>query len=105
MLPYSLAHGGGWSADGITLPGMLDIEYNPSGATCYGLSDSAMVAWIKSFVDTYHSKTGRWPMIYSTNDWWVQCTANSAVSNFLLHRVPASSQITLSVAEYIWWIG
>lgn len=23
---YFLAHGGGWSADGITLPGALDIE-------------------------------------------------------------------------------
>ena len=43
---YFLQHGGGWSDDGITLPGMLDIEYNPNGATCYGLSASAMVNWI-----------------------------------------------------------
>ncbi|MCO5558244.1 hypothetical protein L7F22_011823 [Adiantum nelumboides] len=28
---YFLQHGGGWSDDGITLPGMLDIEYNPNG--------------------------------------------------------------------------
>ena len=76
--PSSLAHGGGWSRDGITLPGMLDIEYNPYGATCYGLSASSMVGWIKAFVDTYHTKTGRWPMIYSTNDWWRTCTGNSA---------------------------
>ncbi|OAF60557.1 hypothetical protein VC83_03576 [Pseudogymnoascus destructans] len=41
---YFLAHGGGWSKDGITLPGMLDIEYNPSGATCYGLSAASIVA-------------------------------------------------------------
>lgn len=75
---FFLAHGGGWSADGRTLPGMLDIEYNPSGATCYGLSASAMVSWIRSFVDTYHGATGRWPMIYSTNDWWRTCTGNSA---------------------------
>ncbi len=40
---FFLAHGGGWSNDGKTLPGMLDIEYNPNGATCYGLSTSAMV--------------------------------------------------------------
>lgn len=40
---FFLAHGGGWSNDGKTLPGMLDIEYNPNGATCYGLSASAMV--------------------------------------------------------------
>ena len=57
---------------------MLDIEYNPSGATCYGLSASAMVAWIQDFVSTYHTATGRYPMIYSTNDWWSSCTGNSA---------------------------
>ncbi|THU78877.1 glycoside hydrolase [Dendrothele bispora CBS 962.96] len=56
---FFLAHGGGWTADGITLPGALDIEYNPSGAECYGLSASAMVSWIKDFSNTYHSKTGR----------------------------------------------
>ena len=35
---YFVDHGGGWSRDGRTLPGALDIEYNPYGATCYGLS-------------------------------------------------------------------
>ncbi|KAI9753911.1 MAG: hypothetical protein M4579_004932 [Chaenotheca gracillima] len=74
---YFLAHGGGWTADGKTLPGMLDIEYNPSGATCYGLSAAAMVTWISDFVSTYHTKTGRYPLIYSTNDWWTTCTGNS----------------------------
>ena len=74
---YFLAHGGGWTNDGQTLPGMLDIEYNPNGATCYGLSASAMVSWIKDFVDTYHGKTGRYPIIYTTNDWWSTCTGNS----------------------------
>ena len=80
---FFLAHGGGWSGDGITLPGMLDIEYNPSGATCYGLSQSAMVSWISSFVNTYHSATGRYPLIYSTNDWWTTCTGNTAAFHTL----------------------
>jgi hypothetical protein len=37
---YFLANGGGWTGDGRTLPGTLDIEYNPdpNGDTCYGLS-------------------------------------------------------------------
>src|SRR6266511_817611 len=35
---YFADHGGGWSADNQTLPGSLDIEWNPYGATCYGLS-------------------------------------------------------------------
>ncbi|KAJ3966309.1 glycoside hydrolase family 25 protein [Lentinula raphanica] len=75
---YFLAHGGGWSADGITLPGMLDIEYNPSGDECYGLSASAMVSWIQDFSNTYESQTGRYPIIYTTTDWWTTCTGNSA---------------------------
>ncbi|KAG8719440.1 hypothetical protein FRC08_002825 [Ceratobasidium sp. 394] len=61
---------GGWSADGKTLPGALDIEYNPSGPTCYGLSAATMVGWIKSFSDQYNKRTGRYPTIYTTTDWW-----------------------------------
>jgi GH25 family lysozyme M1 (1,4-beta-N-acetylmuramidase) len=56
---------------------MLDIEYNPNGSECYGLSAFAMVSWIQDFVSTYESKTGRYPMIYSTADWWETCTGNS----------------------------
>ncbi|KAF9891811.1 hypothetical protein FE257_003292 [Aspergillus nanangensis] len=74
---YFLAHGGGWTGDGITLPGMLDIEYNPYGATCYGLSAASMVSWISDFVETYKSAVGRYPMIYTTTDWWTTCTGNS----------------------------
>ncbi|KIP06352.1 glycoside hydrolase family 25 protein [Phlebiopsis gigantea 11061_1 CR5-6] len=74
---YFLAHGGGWSADGITLPGALDIEYGTS-TECYGLSASAMVSWIADFSNTYHSKTGVYPVIYTTTDWWTTCTGNSA---------------------------
>ncbi len=73
---YFVNHGGGWSADGKTLPGTLDIEYNPYGATCYGLSTASMVSWIKAFSDRYHSRTGRYPVIYSTYNWWYQCTGN-----------------------------
>ncbi|KAK3497512.1 N,O-diacetylmuramidase [Neurospora hispaniola] len=74
---YFLAHGGGWSKDGITLPGMIDLESVSGKATCYGLSTSAMVSWIKSFSDRYHSKTGRYPMIYTNYSWWSKCTGNS----------------------------
>lgn len=56
---------------------MLDIEYNPNGATCYGLSAAKMVSWISDFVDTYHSSTGVYPLIYTTDDWWSTCTGNS----------------------------
>ena len=73
---YFIGHGGGWSKDGKTLPGALDIEYNPYGATCYGLSHSAMVTWIASFVNEYHARSGRWALIYTTTDWWTSCTGN-----------------------------
>ncbi|MEP6698059.1 MAG: GH25 family lysozyme [Pseudonocardiales bacterium] len=73
---YLLANGGGLSPDGMTLPPMLDIEYNPYGATCYGLSASAMVMWIRAFSDEIHAKNGRYPTIYTTTNWWGFCTGN-----------------------------
>ena len=73
---FFASNGGGWSRDGKTLPGVLDIEYNPYGATCYGLSAGSMVNWILSFSDTYHARTGRWPVIYTTTNWWATCTGN-----------------------------
>ncbi|KAL5363578.1 glycoside hydrolase superfamily [Aspergillus floccosus] len=78
QVSYFISNGGGWSKDGITLPGMLDIEYNPYGDTCYGLSASDMVAWIQEFVDEYHSATGVYPMLYTTADWWSTCTGNAS---------------------------
>jgi GH25 family lysozyme M1 (1,4-beta-N-acetylmuramidase) len=73
---YFVDHGGGWSPDGKTLPPALDIEYNPYGPTCYGLSAPAMVAWIKAFSDRVHARTGRWPTIYTSTNWWATCTGN-----------------------------
>lgn len=76
---FFVSHGGGWSADGRTLPGVLDIEYNPyDGGTCYGLSQSAMVDWIADFTGTYKSLTGRDAVIYTTTDWWTTCTGNTS---------------------------
>ncbi|MFJ4678117.1 lysozyme [Kitasatospora sp. NPDC088783] len=75
---YFVGHGGGWSKDGKTLPPALDIEYNPYGATCYGLSQAGMVSWIRDFSNTVHSKTGRYPTIYTTTDWWTTCTGNNS---------------------------
>jgi GH25 family lysozyme M1 (1,4-beta-N-acetylmuramidase) len=73
---YFVNHGGGWSKDGKTLPGALDIEYNPYGSTCYGLSPSSMRSWISSFINRYHYRTGRWAVIYTTTNWWNTCIGN-----------------------------
>lgn len=75
---YFVDNGGGWSNDGRTLPGALDLEYAPNGDSCYGLSPSAMTAWIKDFSDTYKSRTGRAPAIYTSTNWWKQCTGNTS---------------------------
>jgi GH25 family lysozyme M1 (1,4-beta-N-acetylmuramidase) len=73
---YFVAHGGGWSGDGKTLPGALDIEYNPYGAECYGLTQASMVDWIRDFVNEYASRVGVYPVIYTTTDWWTSCTGD-----------------------------
>ena len=70
---YFVNNGGGWSNDGKTLPGALDIEYNPYGAECYGFTSAQMDSWIWSFVNEYAYRTGVYPVIYSTTDWWNTC--------------------------------
>ncbi|MFD7020091.1 lysozyme [Streptomyces sp. NPDC059928] len=74
---YFVDHGGGWSRDGRTLPGALDIEWNPYGAACYGKSAAAMVSWIGDFLTQYRARTGRDAVIYTAASWWSQCTGNS----------------------------
>lgn len=75
---YFVSRGGAWSADGRTLPGVLDIEWNPYGDACYGKSQSAMVSWIRAFLDQYRARTGRNAVIYTATSWWKQCTGNYA---------------------------
>jgi GH25 family lysozyme M1 (1,4-beta-N-acetylmuramidase) len=71
---YFVSNGGGWSDDGQTLPGVLDIEWNPySGNDCYDMSKSELESWILEFSDTYLDLTGRPPMIYTAASWWSQC--------------------------------
>ncbi len=74
---YFVSNGGGWSADGRTLPPMLDIEYNPYGAECYGLSQGDMAQWVADFSNEVNARTGRFPTIYTTTDWWSTCTGNN----------------------------
>ncbi|MEU9185979.1 lysozyme [Streptomyces sp. NPDC048484] len=75
---YFVDHGGGWSKDGRTLPGALDIEWNPYGAACFGKTQSAMVTWIRDFLNQYKARTGRDAVIYSATSWWTQCTGDYA---------------------------
>lgn len=65
------------------LPLALDIEADPYAARqhsnrCYGLSQAAMVTWIRQFLAQAQLKTGKKPVIYTTAAWWNACTGNSA---------------------------
>jgi uncharacterized protein with LGFP repeats/GH25 family lysozyme M1 (1,4-beta-N-acetylmuramidase) len=86
---YFASNGGAWSGDGYTLPPLLDIEYNPYpdlGNTCYNMSADQMILWIADFSNTMYTRTGRYPAIYSTTDWWSRCTGNTpAFRNQPLH--------------------
>lgn len=77
---FFVQNGGGWSADGHTLPPLLDIEFNPYGGsnTCWGLSAPQMVAWVADFVNTVTAMTGIAPAIYTNTNWWNLCTGGSA---------------------------
>lgn len=68
---YFAAHGGAWSRDNLTLPGMLDLE-----AGCYGMSTSAMRTWILDFYNAYKAKTSRDVVIYTSPSWWNTCTGS-----------------------------
>ncbi|CAL9598087.1 lysozyme [Streptomyces sp. enrichment culture] len=73
---YFVDNGGGWSRDGKTLPGALDIEWNPYGSACYGKTQAGMVSWIRDFLARYKYRTGRDAVIYTATSWWKQCTGN-----------------------------
>jgi GH25 family lysozyme M1 (1,4-beta-N-acetylmuramidase) len=75
---------GSYTADGHTLPLMLDIEYDPNtsfdgtSGWCYGLTSSQLVSWITAFDDEAQRLTGQAPIIYTTADWWKTCAGNSS---------------------------
>jgi lysozyme len=103
---YFVDHAGGWSPDGRTLPGALDIEYNPYGDQCYGMAGDPMNAWIKDFVDTYHARTGRWPVIYTTTGWWNSCAGGDFSSNcplWIAHPGSSPGALPRSWGQYTIW--
>lgn len=73
---FFASNGGAWSRDNQTLPGVLDIEHNPSGAMCYGLTTAQMRTWINDFHATYKARTSRDVVVYTTASWWNTCTGS-----------------------------
>ncbi|MGP9536663.1 GH25 family lysozyme [Brachybacterium sp. AOP43-C2-M15] len=62
---FFLENGGGWSDDGRTMPGMLDVEDNPNG-----LGQADLQAWVTAWIDRYRSETGRTPVVYTGAWFW-----------------------------------
>jgi GH25 family lysozyme M1 (1,4-beta-N-acetylmuramidase) len=73
-----------WVNDGQTIVPFLDMEWPYSSlnqTTCYGLSTTAMVAWIHAFTDQVKAAIGRPMMIYTNPNWWNPCTGNDTSFN------------------------
>jgi GH25 family lysozyme M1 (1,4-beta-N-acetylmuramidase) len=105
---YFIDNGGGWSGDGQTLPGALDIEWNPYGADCYGLSASAMASWISAFSNEYHAREGVYPVIYTATSWWSECVGTagdfSATSPLWVARYSSSAgTLPYNWGYYTFW--
>ncbi|MFD2417009.1 GH25 family lysozyme [Amycolatopsis pigmentata] len=71
------ANYGKWYVDGATLPPTVDLEDTDGLPHCYGMTPTAMVAWIRDFSTELKSLTGHEPIIYTTTLWWRSCTAES----------------------------
>jgi GH25 family lysozyme M1 (1,4-beta-N-acetylmuramidase) len=99
---YFVNHGGGWSQDGKTLPGVVDLEYNPYGSTCYGKTQAGMASWVHSFMNEYRIRTTRLPVIYTSTSWWSQCVGTSFVSTPPLWVARYAS--TIGTLPYPWTI-
>jgi GH25 family lysozyme M1 (1,4-beta-N-acetylmuramidase) len=97
-------------------PIMLDIEYDPYKSSdgtndCYGLTQSAMGTWVKSFAAEVQTKTGRPAIIYTTTNWWNTCvgTTVSLGSNplWIAHYTTSTSPGTLpdgwSSGQWTYW--
>ncbi|KAF1959265.1 N,O-diacetylmuramidase [Byssothecium circinans] len=69
---WFIAHGGGWKNDNMTLPGLLELPTD-----CVGSKPAELVSWITEFSNEYKKATGRFPVLYTWNTWWVECAGNT----------------------------
>ena len=68
---YFIAHGGGWSKDGMTFPGMLDMEWNPHSPTCKLRPPRETVrAEMSVFLQAVERHYGKKPIIYTSVDFF-----------------------------------
>jgi GH25 family lysozyme M1 (1,4-beta-N-acetylmuramidase) len=105
---FFASNGGAWSADNLTLPGVLDIESNPYGSSCYGLSTTSMRSWITDFYNTYKARTGRDMVIYTSPSWWTSCTGSwsgmASLSPLWVAHWTSASSPTLPGGFSVWTV-
>lgn len=77
---FFVNNGGGWSADGITMPPALDIEDNPYAGLgkCYGMSPAQLATWVRDFTRTVYQMTNKQAMIYTGYYFWRDCLGNTS---------------------------
>ncbi len=89
---YFLNNGGGWTNDGRTLPGLLDLEGYHNLPANYGLNQAQMQDWIQKFCNRYREATGRMPMLYSNFYWYTANVGNWAPDGAPLHLAAYQAQ-------------
>lgn len=77
---FFVNNGGGWSADGITMPPVLDIEDNPYAGLnrCYGATPGQLATWVRDFTQTVYRMTNKQAMIYTSYYFWRDCLGNTS---------------------------
>ena len=77
---FFVNNGGGWSADGVTMPPVLDIEDNPYAGLnrCYGKTPGQLATWVRDFTQTVYRMTNKQAMIYTSYYFWRECLGNTS---------------------------
>lgn len=95
--------GGGWTTDGRTLPGLLDMEATSGKPRNYGLSKKQMRTWIAAFIKRYQAETGRKPIVYTNRHWWTECVGDWTPTNAPLHIASYGSKDPKGSLPGRWW--
>jgi GH25 family lysozyme M1 (1,4-beta-N-acetylmuramidase) len=64
----------------VRLPLVVDLENDPykKKHNCYGKNVPTIISWISGFLSEARDLTGKWPIIYTTAEWWRQCTRSTS---------------------------
>ena len=102
QVDFFLENGGGWSDDGITLPGMVDLEGYEGLPRDYGLGRQGMREWISAFLIRYRDTVGRRPVVYTNANWWNDVVGAWTPTNTPLFLAAYQSQAPTNLPGN-WW--